>query len=1360
MASNVEKKSILEHIFDRVLRCPSLGLKLYDNDLRTPRQIYMRRGEGPWNDLKRDGVISDKEHQVISVFLEWCDWYMDQQDHSGDITKLPKTLIEWRYALQLEAAQLEPPSLGGTSTRRHSLGTGFSSQAATASTEPSNPNRDFHGNSGVEESKNDLPNPGTTGEQKATPVPSFMQSGINLNSSYANFTPIRLPPSVQRTSVGDTNDLKDNPQEHSNNSSNEPKHQDAVDPDPDPDPDPSSDGSDSETENEDDSEDKASSSSEDSDSSRGASEGPLTSGASSSSDDSTKKSENTNKSRLKKSKKKKQSATAHKKSTTKVKHKMKTIKVKPDKKPRHRTLVKVSLMDFPDFDGKHHNWIHFKRGAIATMELLGQHELLEVNGEKARKKHLKLRKKDKDYDDKCIQFFSILNKKLARGAATSMVDYYADTRDGPLAWTDLRDHYDFCGDKDTRMVTIMEELTSLQLSHNSFGGFIGYKNKFENRINELISSEPDAKVRNTMMPDIMKKVMFLRGIVDPDYDGVKDTCDSLSYKDTVNKLYKKSLDLNKSDGRGQTRQQYRVTRGGGNNNYRQGNRGGRGFRNNSGGRGRGNRNWRGSKPYGRGGRGSDKRFNNNTNTSNQIQTPTGSNFLPEVWNSMSKENQRWILDHKNTNKRKAEYGKQYGNLDTRKTNNVNTISKTADKPASESGNQNTTTKKDGDDKPKKDTSPRSIFRHNNMLRTVRSSDSADTEDIAEVYRRRYLGENEPMPIRFLKCPKGFYDRPRIWYCHEHSNGQVDFELACYDQQIRAYKIYLLSEEECKKNWDRQLYAYLLGIKFDPLPKIPPSQKMRDLVAWAIEKGHSYWPTLPELNDSMDELPPEDMIWDEDCVKVTKYPFVPPGTLHVPDVIDCYVMQGRNVIVCWRAYDRRLAKWVHYEFLIDKMKDVCPDVLADDIIRDPNWIQAMDVDPFAKHMVTWAGAHTKTDPDHWIQGPPRASRLVRMPITGTDETPPRPPSTPRPLRYQGMLRTSLVKKRDFSKMGGPSMGGSIDPAPNIQIENITEIVGGVTKPTQDKNSATAAMENSTDISTPNIQTMQQQSEATMDQQPIMSNDANSNNSQQTSDTESYTYYSYSTKSLKVRKKIKIDYDDLFSSLASSDLSDFSDEESIDTLGNTDISLLAVPTEIAVKQNNMIVTSSRHLREMMTHDRTMQHYLIPDSGADTSNVGGPAWIVDTITGRCVDVAGYDEHSGTRRESVPIGGAVTAVDLPAPCNETILVRINEATIIEDGNSLLSTFQARESGTVVEDCATKHGGGSFIAADGYVLPLSIMHGLLALPIRRPTEDELKSCTMIELTSPEPWRPDTIRLKMVTPDDYAKMIEEVGDNR
>src|SRR5512146_3099908 len=78
----------------------------------------------------------------------------------------------------------------------------------------------------------------------------------------------------------------------------------------------------------------------------------------------------------------------------------------------------------------------------------------------------------------------------------------------------------------------------------------------------------------------------------------------------------------------------------------------------------------------------------------------------------------------------------------------------------------------------------------------------------------------------------------------------------------------------------------------------------------------------------------------------------------------------------------------------------------------------------------------------------------------------------------------------------------------------------------------------------------------------------------------------------------------------------------------------------------------------------------------------------------------------------------------------------------------------TIVDDVAAKHGGGSLIAADDYVLPLAVRGGLMSLKIRKPTPDELKECTMIELTSPDPWHPEFMTEKHITSTDYAQMLK------
>ena len=95
--------------------------------------------------------------------------------------------------------------------------------------------------------------------------------------------------------------------------------------------------------------------------------------------------------------------------------------------------------------------------------------------------------------------------------------------------------------------------------------------------------------------------------------------------------------------------------------------------------------------------------------------------------------------------------------------------------------------------------------------------------------------------------------------------------------------------------------------------------------------------------------------------------------------------------------------------------------------------------------------------------------------------------------------------------------------------------------------------------------------------------------------------------------------------------------------------------------------------------------------------------------------------------------------PNNTTILLKINEATILgEDGNSLLSKVQAEYYGTHIHDTSKSRGGIiPHIQKDNIFIPMNIKNGLFTINIRKPTEEELKDCDVIILTSDERWNDD-----------------------
>ena len=121
-------------------------------------------------------------------------------------------------------------------------------------------------------------------------------------------------------------------------------------------------------------------------------------------------------------------------------------------------------------------------------------------------------------------------------------------------------------------------------------------------------------------------------------------------------------------------------------------------------------------------------------------------------------------------------------------------------------------------------------------------------------------------------------------------------------------------------------------------------------------------------------------------------------------------------------------------------------------------------------------------------------------------------------------------------------------------------------------------------------------------------------------------------------------------------------------------------------------------------------IVDGGSDTCGTGGKAWIIEYETERCVTVSGFAK-TDTEKHNILIGSGITATDLPN--GETVLLRLNESTILgKESNSLMSVVQMREHGVIVEDKSRRHGGFPRLEADGYVIPLKLVDGMIQFDI------------------------------------------------
>ncbi len=163
---------------------------------------------------------------------------------------------------------------------------------------------------------------------------------------------------------------------------------------------------------------------------------------------------------------------------------------------------------------------------------------------------------------------------------------------------------------------------------------------------------------------------------------------------------------------------------------------------------------------------------------------------------------------------------------------------------------------------------------------------------------------------------------------------------------------------------------------------------------------------------------------------------------------------------------------------------------------------------------------------------------------------------------------------------------------------------------------------------------------------------------------------------------------------------------------------------------------------------------DSGADSCSIGGDAWHIDYYTGRYARVSGYKNENGPVDEKVPIGGGITAVDLPS--GEAVLLRANESTIDPDANSLLSNNQLQAAGCVIYEKARRFGGKSAIKVDDLIVPLHMDGGLMAIKIRKPTEQELQDLPVYDLTMDEPWYPDHWTEEPLSQSEYEQLQDEL----
>ena len=143
---------------------------------------------------------------------------------------------------------------------------------------------------------------------------------------------------------------------------------------------------------------------------------------------------------------------------------------------------------------------------------------------------------------------------------------------------------------------------------------------------------------------------------------------------------------------------------------------------------------------------------------------------------------------------------------------------------------------------------------------------------------------------------------------------------------------------------------------------------------------------------------------------------------------------------------------------------------------------------------------------------------------------------------------------------------------------------------------------------------------------------------------------------------------------------------------------------------------------------------DSGADTSLLGPEFYIESQSTDHLINMQGFS-GAASRVEGLPIGVGIAVVDIPGG---KVMVRVSEG-IVVPYQSILSANQMRSFGTEVDDCPRMYGGGQRIVIDqGPTMPLQYIGGLSYLPMRKPTQDELATLFIHDITSGAPWNPKT----------------------
>ena len=170
----------------------------------------------------------------------------------------------------------------------------------------------------------------------------------------------------------------------------------------------------------------------------------------------------------------------------------------------------------------------------------------------------------------------------------------------------------------------------------------------------------------------------------------------------------------------------------------------------------------------------------------------------------------------------------------------------------------------------------------------------------------------------------------------------------------------------------------------------------------------------------------------------------------------------------------------------------------------------------------------------------------------------------------------------------------------------------------------------------------------------------------------------------------------------------------------------------------------------------HISILDGGADTCVLGQGWEILSIHNSRRANVVGFDHETAVKR-NLPIVSAITTVDLPD--GSSILLVVHEGIYNETAkHSLLSEFQLREFGIVIDSTCHRHGGAQQMVIQDdnntVVVPLELAGCMIHFKHRLPTHEELASLKQYCLTQGDtPWKPSSFSEQVA--DKYYQQIHD-----